>query len=120
MYSGLSQAGGLGSGGALAPQFLAKQLTLSQPGGQIMPTTVLQASPDFQTLRRPCQYHSYCFLTGMKIRIIKSDLNNFFLGKQQLGAILEIDVLKKLIMSKCVHNFIFVPIQDLIFFFFIF
>ena len=37
--SGLSQAGG----GALAPQFLAKQLTLSQPGGQIMPTTVIQA-----------------------------------------------------------------------------
>ena len=25
------------------PQFLAKQLTLSQPGGQIMPTTVLRA-----------------------------------------------------------------------------
>jgi hypothetical protein len=37
------------------PQFLAEQLTLSQPGGQIMPTTVLQAPPtDFQTLRRPC------------------------------------------------------------------
>ena len=28
--------------GALAPQFLAKQLTLSQPGVQIMPTTALQ------------------------------------------------------------------------------
>ena len=33
--------------------FLAKQLTLSQPGGQIIPTTVLQAPPpNFQTLRR--------------------------------------------------------------------
>ena len=42
------------SGGAAPPQFLAKQLTLSQPGGQIMPTTVIQAPPDFQTLRRPC------------------------------------------------------------------
>ena len=35
--AGLSQAGGLG--GAIAPQFLAEQLTLSQPGGQIIPTT---------------------------------------------------------------------------------
>ena len=42
-------------GGSLAPlQFLAKQLTLSQPGGQIMPNTILQAPPDFQILRRPC------------------------------------------------------------------
>ena len=44
------QAGGLG--GLQPPQFLAKQVTLSQPGGQIMPTPVLQAPPDFQTLRR--------------------------------------------------------------------
>ena len=46
-----------GAGGALAPpppQFLAKQLTLSQPGVQILPTTVLRAHPpDVQTLRRP-------------------------------------------------------------------
>ena len=41
-----------GAWGALAPQFLAKQLTLSQPGGQIIPTTVLRAPPEFQTLRR--------------------------------------------------------------------
>ena len=34
-----------GAEGALAPKFLAKQLTLSQPGGQIMPTTVLRAPP---------------------------------------------------------------------------
>jgi hypothetical protein len=41
-----------GAGGALAPQFSAKKLTLSQPGGQIIPTTVLLAPLDFQTLRR--------------------------------------------------------------------
>ena len=35
-------------------QFLTNQLTLSQPGVQIMPTTVLPAPPDFQTLRRAC------------------------------------------------------------------
>ena len=39
-----------GFGGALALQFLAKQLTLSQPGGQITPTTVLRAPRIF----RPC------------------------------------------------------------------
>ena len=36
-----------GGCGGFNPQFLAEQLTLSQPGGgeQIMPTTVLQAPP---------------------------------------------------------------------------
>ena len=34
-------------------QFLAEQLTLSQLRGQIMPTTVLSAFTDFQTLRLP-------------------------------------------------------------------
>ena len=44
----------VGAWGALAPpQCLAKQLTLSQPGGQIMPAKVLRAPPNFQTLRRP-------------------------------------------------------------------
>jgi hypothetical protein len=33
-------------------QILADQLTLSQPGGHIMLTTLLRATPDFQTLRR--------------------------------------------------------------------
>ena len=48
------QARGLGAGeGALVPQFFAEQLTLSLTGGQIMPTIVLQAPLDFQTLRRP-------------------------------------------------------------------
>ena len=45
-----------GGGGALAPQILAKELTLSQPGGHIIPTTVLQVPPDFQTLRQTCYY----------------------------------------------------------------
>ena len=36
------------------PQILADQLTLSQPGRQIMPTSLLLAPPDFQTFRRPC------------------------------------------------------------------
>ena len=42
-----------GTLGASAPQCLAEQLTLYQPGGQIMPTTVLQAPQNFLTLRRP-------------------------------------------------------------------
>ena len=42
-----------GAWGLQPPQFLTDQLTLSQPGGQIMPATVLPAPPpDFQTLRR--------------------------------------------------------------------
>ena len=46
VQSGLLQAGpgGLGGGdgdGTSAPPFFAKQVNLSQPGGQIMPTTVL-------------------------------------------------------------------------------
>ena len=45
LNAGLSQAGG--------GQIFAEPLTLSQSGGQIMPTTVLQAPPPhFQTLRR--------------------------------------------------------------------
>ena len=48
--------------GALAPQLLAKQLTLTQLGGQIMPTTVLQAPSDFQILRRPCIYKGRLYM----------------------------------------------------------
>ena len=40
--------------GARAPHFLADQLTLSQPGGHIIPTQYYVPPPDFQTLRRPC------------------------------------------------------------------
>ena len=36
---------GGGGAGARSPQFLADQLTLSQPDGQIMPTTLLLAPP---------------------------------------------------------------------------
>ena len=35
------------------PQILADQLTLSQLGGQIMPTKLLLAPTDFKTFRRP-------------------------------------------------------------------
>ena len=57
IITGLLQAGKLGGGltSPPTPQFFAKQLTLSEPEGQIMPTTVLRAPPpDFQTLRRLC------------------------------------------------------------------
>ena len=49
------QARGLGAGeGALVPQFFAEQLTLSQPAGHIIPTSLLRALPNFQILLRPC------------------------------------------------------------------
>ena len=45
----------VGTGGRAPPQFLAGHLTLSQSGGQIMPTALLRAtsSPDFQIFLRP-------------------------------------------------------------------
>ena len=52
LYSRAVASGG--RGGFSPPQFLAKQLTLSQPGGQIIPTKVLEAPPNFQTMRRAC------------------------------------------------------------------
>ena len=45
-----------GGRGALAPQFLAKQVTLSKLGGQIMPTTVLRAPPGFSDLATALQH----------------------------------------------------------------
>ena len=68
--SGPSQAGGWG-GFRPPPQFLAKQLTLSQPGGQIMPTTVIQAPPDFQTLRRPCILFAQLQIYALNARFLK-------------------------------------------------
>ena len=53
--AGLSHHGGRGASPLI--QFLAEQLTLSQQGGKIMPTTVLSALPDFQTLQRPLIHH---------------------------------------------------------------
>ena len=43
---------GVGARGAQDPQFLAHQLTLSQPGGAHSPHPLLRAPPDFQTLGR--------------------------------------------------------------------
>ena len=68
--TGLSQAWGLG--GTKAPQFLAKQLTLSQPGGQIMPNTVLRAPPDFQTLRQPCDSGAAALLSSLSSCLCRS------------------------------------------------
>ena len=42
-YNRAVASGRGGPGGAKALNFLAEKLTLSQPGGQIMPTTVLRA-----------------------------------------------------------------------------
>ena len=63
--TGLSQAGG---GRGHVSQFLAQQLTLSQLGGQIMPTTVLSALPDFQTLRRPMHTYVNCQTTYRRLK----------------------------------------------------
>ena len=46
-----------GAGGAFPPVFFAKQLTLSQPGGQIMPTTVLLAPRIFRPCDGPVNNH---------------------------------------------------------------
>ena len=43
-----------GPWGHVPRQFLADSLALYQPGGQIMPTILLRALPDFQTYLRPC------------------------------------------------------------------
>ena len=48
--------------GAMAPHILADQLSLSQPGGQTMPTTLLFAPPDFKTFLRPCLGVMLCLL----------------------------------------------------------
>ena len=51
---GLSESGGhWGDGECPPPSILEDQLTLYKTGGQIMPTTLLLASPDFHTLLRP-------------------------------------------------------------------
>ena len=54
-------------------QFLTDQLTLSQPGGggQIMPTTVLQAPQNFQTLRRPCITLTYLIDVHARLSLAK-------------------------------------------------
>ena len=48
------------------PQILEDQLTLSQPGGQIMPTKLLFAPPDFQTFLRP--WHGTTIIPGVDFR----------------------------------------------------
>ena len=57
------------AGPSQAPNFFAFQLTLSQPGGAHHPHQVVRATPDFQTLRRPCGGGTFClhFLNLHKI-----------------------------------------------------
>ena len=73
--AGLSPGGGGAGGGLQPPQYLTDQLTLSQTGGggQFMPTTVLPASPDFQTLRRVCDVNIFWYVWPFEItRWVKS------------------------------------------------
>ena len=63
----------VGAGGAL--QFLAKQLTLSQPGGQIMPITVLQATPHPLRIFRPYDGPESCDYMGIPYK--NRDKTNF-------------------------------------------
>ena len=46
----------IGGRGGTSPQIFADQLTLSQPGGQLMHVTLLLShpTPDFQTFLRHC------------------------------------------------------------------
>ena len=54
MWQSCRNLGGEGQERGRSPlQILADQLTLSEPGGQIMPTIWLYAPPDFQTFRHP-------------------------------------------------------------------
>ena len=53
-------SGRAGGGGFSSSQFLAEQLTLSQPGGQIMPTKVLGTPPPgFSDLATALRYTYY-------------------------------------------------------------
>ena len=55
-----------------------KQLTLSQPWGQIMPPTVLRAPPDFRTLRRPCMIKKNPLHIDINCDSIHVKTGNFF------------------------------------------
>ena len=57
--------GGGGLWGLQPPQYLAEQLTLSQPGREIMPTTVLQAPQIFKPCDGPVQDLYILFLKIM-------------------------------------------------------
>ena len=66
-----------GPGGHMPPHFLADQLTLSQPGRAHYPHQVLRATPDFQTLQRPCYYTShYDFILTQTKKIIQIRKNS--------------------------------------------
>ena len=57
-------------------QVLVATVTLSQPEGQIMPTTLLLAPPDFQTILRPCKLNStYVVWEEMQPQSVYSDVS---------------------------------------------
>ena len=68
---------GEGQGGQLPPQILADQLTLSQPGGLIMPTTVLPAPPDFGPLLHPCNGGDFANFVAFPEYMNFSTMNEF-------------------------------------------
>ena len=59
-------------------QCLAEQLTLSQPGGQIMTTTILRAPPDFGTLQRPSTKSTYFNI----VPTLQNKMSNLWLNQQ--------------------------------------
>ena len=63
-------------------QILAHQLTLPQPGGQIMPTPLLPVPPEFQTLLRPrlhfLQTISFCCKCPNHISLFFLNCHMFF------------------------------------------
>ena len=61
-----------------APQFLAEQLTLSQPGGgQIMPITVLRAPTPPPLIFRPCDGPEAAFVVNSNLFLIEIIMNNY-------------------------------------------
>ena len=51
---------------------LADRLTLSQPKGQVMPTTLLLAPPDFQTFPQLCKVHKTAHVTCSPMRHLQA------------------------------------------------
>ena len=71
--AGLSPGGGAGGGLQPPPIFDRSVNPISNRGGQFMPTTVLPASPDFQTLRRVCDVNIFWYVWPFEItRWVKS------------------------------------------------
>ena len=70
---GLSEPGTVGP---CPPSILRDKLTLFQPGGQVMPTTLPLAPPNFQTCLRPCLLQAFC--TKALSRVYQNGNGQFF------------------------------------------